>query len=72
MSRSYKKPWYKDGKGKDNWYNKLVRRTNKQRVKLGKRPFKAIELVDPYDICDYRWIDHTDWNGDHNYDAYRK
>jgi len=55
MSRSKRKPWVKDSNKYNNWYNKLHRRTNKVRVSQGKRPLNMVELVDPWDVCDWRW-----------------
>lgn len=57
MSRSYKKnKVIKYGK----WLplklaNRKVRRVNKIRVKLGKRPLDNKELINPYNICDNIW-----------------
>ena len=55
MSRSYKKPIIKDSKG-SKWYNKLFRRTNKQRVNSNREPKLMKELVNDWDICDWRWF----------------
>lgn len=54
MSRSRKKnPWVKDKTGR--WYNKLFRRVNKQRIKDFKEPKLMQELVNDYDVCDYKF-----------------
>lgn len=63
MSRSYKKiNIVKDSKGTDNWYNKVFRRTNKQRINFGKDPLPMNELVNKYDVRDYRFF--TPYNKD--------
>lgn len=54
MSRSYKKiNIIKDSKGTDNWYNKVFRRVNKQKIKCGEDPTEMNELVNKYNVRDY-------------------
>ena len=52
MSRSYKKPIKKDKTGR--WYNKTFRRINKHRIKFGLEPKLMNELVNPYDVSDWK------------------
>jgi hypothetical protein len=68
MSKSYKKhPIVKDKKPKDNFYNKVFRRTNKVLLNMDKELKLQDELVNQYDISDYRFI--IDEN-DNNYNKY--
>lgn len=54
MSRSRKKPIYKDkDRTKTNWWNKVFRRVNKQRIKSNKEPKLMNELVNKYDVSDW-------------------
>lgn len=66
MSRSRKKPIVKDKTG-HTWYNKIVRRRQRQQVK-GITSLKDVleynisqpkELVNDYDVCDYKF-NYTD------------
>lgn len=45
-------------------YNRMFRRTNKQRIKQGKDPKLLKEVVNDYDVCDwiYTWpcYDHIE------------
>lgn len=52
MSRSYKKPIYKD-KG-NILYNRICRRRNKQLIRQGKEPLDNRSIVNDYDICDFK------------------
>ena len=56
MSRSYKKDILKDSKPKNNSYNKAYRRVNKINITQGKDPILMNELVNQYDICDFKFI----------------
>ena len=59
MSRSYKKNVvYKDGGKKDKQLaNRKIRRVNKIRVTQEDTPLQSKELVNPYDVCDYKcWV----------------
>ena len=57
MSRSYKKhAVQKDSKEKDNSYNKVFRRVNKQRLHKGKEPILMNELINQWDICDFKFV----------------
>jgi len=60
MSRSRRKPWVKDSKPSDNIHNRIFRRVNKQRVKGFKEPKLMRELIDDWDICDWRSYE-PDW-----------
>lgn len=42
------------------WYNKIFRRVNKMRVKCGKEPLLMKELIDDWDVCDWKaiWTKH--------------
>ena len=62
MSRSRKKhPVYKDRSFKHGVYNRIFRRVNKQRIKMGKEPIQMGELINQYDICDWiLWVDKED------------
>lgn len=54
MSRSRKKNnIVKDSKGTNNWFNKIFRRTNKQKIRCGEDPIEMNELVNKYDVRDY-------------------
>ena len=53
MSRSRKKAIVKD-KTDHKWYNRIFRRTNKQRIKSNKEPKLMKELINDWDVCD--WI----------------
>lgn len=55
MSRSYKKPIVKDENKGGNWHNKLFRRTNKQRINSDREPKLMKELVNDWDICDWKY-----------------
>lgn len=61
MSRSKKKSGVvKSGRLlKRAQYNRIVRRTNKQRIKEGKEPLNMREIINVYDIYDYYsfWIE---------------
>ena len=58
MSRSRKKhPIYKDKGFMYDVYNRIFRRTNKQRLHSGKDLKQLRELVNDYDICDWIWYD---------------
>lgn len=53
MSRSFKK----HGVIKDiglRTYNRIFRRVNKQRINMGLDPKEMKEVVNQYDVCDYR------------------
>lgn len=56
MSRSRRKsPWYKYGKlFNTGEYNRKFRRVNKIRVSMGKEPLKMYELVNPYNVWDWK------------------
>lgn len=66
MSRSRKKPIVKDKTG-HTWYNRVIRRRQRQQVKgissltdvLEYTISQPKELVNDYDVCDYRF-DYTD------------
>lgn len=63
MSRSYKKPIYKDkGIGK-KLYNRAIRRVQKIAVKQGKDIPNPKTIINDYDYCDYS-IDLRNNNGD--------
>ncbi len=55
MSRSYKKHGIIKDKGLSRGeYNRRFRRVNRQRVKQGKDPKLMLELINQYDVCDYK------------------
>ncbi len=57
MSRSIKKYGVIKDKGSaKSIYNKIFRRVNKQRVPLGKEPKLMREIVNDYDVCDYKFF----------------
>jgi hypothetical protein len=57
MSRSKKKnSIVKDSKGTDNWFNKIFRRVNKQKIKSGEDPIEMNELVNKYNVRDYKFF----------------
>ena len=57
MSRSRKKfGVIKDVGHLKKHYNRLFRRINKQRVKLGKEPKLLKEIVNDYDVCDWIFV----------------
>jgi len=63
MSRSTRKPWYKDGgKAYKQLANRKIRSRNKQRVREGKEPLPGRLLVNQYDVCDWRCRIDSDWN----------
>ena len=67
MSRSRKKHgWIKDRGWKKGIYNKQFRRVNKQRISMGKHPLQMKELINPYDVCDWKiyWGIWKDINND--------
>lgn len=65
MSRSRKKPIVKDKTG-HTWYNRIVRRRQRQQVKgiislkdvLEYNVSQPKELVNDYDVCEYK-LDYT-------------
>ena len=61
MSRSRKKHGVSKDRGERRAdYNRRFRRVNRQRVHMGKDPYQMRELVNPYDVCD--WKSHWDWD----------
>ena len=70
MSRSKKKHGIiKDRGWMVGLYNRKFRRTNKQRIKMGKRPLLMKELIDPWDVHD--WVFHWEkwsWYRDYKTD----
>lgn len=55
MSRSTKKIGIIKDKGMPRGiYNRRFRRVNKQRVNEGKEPFLLKELINGYDVCDFK------------------
>ncbi len=63
MSRSKKKHGVLKDKGfAKSSYNKIFRRVNKQRIRLGKEPKLMRETADDYDVCDYKfmWSDYDE------------
>lgn len=58
MSRSRKRnPVIKDG-GASRDYNKMFRRVNKVRLQKGKYLFLMNEIVNQWDICDWKHWDY--------------
>ena len=58
MSRSVKKyPIYKDKGFMKDFYNRIFRRVNKQRLKEDKDLKQLREVVNDYDVCDWTWYD---------------
>lgn len=55
MSNSYKKNIIVKDKKPKRWYKK-VRVNNKQLVNNGKEPMLPEEVVNQYDVCDWKWI----------------
>lgn len=56
MSRSFKNvPIYKDKGFMHDVYNRVFRRTNKQRLHSHKDLKLLRELINDYDICDWIW-----------------
>lgn len=55
MADSFKKHVIVKDKKPKRWY-KVVRNRNKQQVKEFKEPLKEEELINQYDICDWKWI----------------
>lgn len=57
MSRSRKKHGVLKHRGmRRSHYNRIFRRVNKQRIQLGKEPKLMNELINPYNVCDYRFF----------------
>lgn len=56
MSNSYKKKAIVKDKTNHKWYNRIFRRVNKQRVKSNKEPKLMRELINDWDVCDYKFI----------------
>ena len=55
MSRSYKKFGIIKDKGLTRReYNRRFRRANRQRIKQGKDPKLMNEIIDTYDVCDFK------------------
>lgn len=55
MSRSRKKAGIVKDKGCDSsFYNRRFRRINKRRLQLGQELLLLPEVVNDYDICDYK------------------
>lgn len=55
MSRSYRKPIYKDkGIGK-KLYNRTIRRVQKQAYKQSKDIPNSKVIINDYTYCDYKW-----------------
>ena len=55
MSRSYKKHGIIKDKGMSRGeYNRRFRRVNRQLIKEGKNPKLMYEVINPYDVCDYK------------------
>lgn len=60
MSRSRKKnPVVKDKGHMLDLYNKRFRRINKQRIAHSKEPFLMKEIVNDWDVCDYKFTFFT-------------
>lgn len=61
MSRSYKKQLVvKDTSTKRGERNRMVRRVNKILVTIGKEPKLADEIINQYDVCDWKVIHNLD------------
>jgi hypothetical protein len=59
MSRSKKKTPIIKQKGIKE-YNKIIRRRNKMRIEQGLDPQEINEIVNQWDICDYRFYSPKD------------
>lgn len=59
MSKSYRKPFWKD-KSDHTWYNRIFRRVNKQLLKEEKELKQMRELVNDWDVCDWKWYNPDD------------
>lgn len=73
MSKSYRKPVYKDG-GKEykQAANRKVRSRNNQRVRQGLEPLDSKTLVNPYDVCDWKFMLDSDSTKEELTEAKRK
>lgn len=70
MSRSFKKPFIKD-KCKFN-YNKIIRSRINNVVRMLKYNDElnipnGKEIINGYDICDYKWLVNKDWRNYYKY-----
>ena len=58
MSRSKRKPIFKDKGWRNKKYNRYIRRVQKQYWKLGKYPPNPKTIVNDWDYCDYKFDYH--------------
>lgn len=59
MSRSKRRPIYKDKGWRKKNYNRYIRRVQKQYWKLGKYPPHPKTIVNDWDYCDYIFDYHN-------------
>ena len=62
MSRSRKKHGVIKDRGlRRADYNRRFRRVNKQRIQMGKDPYQLNELVESWDVCDWKQYWDSGW-----------
>lgn len=61
MSRSRKKHGVVKDRGGIRTYNRAFRRINRQRITCGMEPLLMDEVINQYDVCDYRFRWNEKW-----------